>query len=236
MANGTVHLPQELTDHVIGFLADDATALSACTLVCRAWSVKSTLLLFKTLPIEWRQIHQFISSIHGLDRIREPVRKLHLGCCLCINAKECACERVIRQVCDSSSEDSTSYPSVDYLISMNDLLTVISLFPHLETATLYNLELSNVVATDPSRITLASTKLQLQELILVDIWDMAIYPALSYQLLNAFKSIGNLKVTSLRRKGGYQLAIFRSLDPALRSWTQCNCCTGGKTLHGWTLH
>ncbi|KIP02238.1 hypothetical protein PHLGIDRAFT_304923 [Phlebiopsis gigantea 11061_1 CR5-6] len=184
------HLPQELTDHVINFLADDAPALKACSLVCTSWSAKSTLLLFKTLSVAWGSIGRLVG---GRDRVRNAVRHLHLGCESHYESERC-CEHTIYHLPEGLKHRlAASWALENYqrcrLVSTGDLVEVISLFPRLKVATLYNLHLGDVVVSE-----ITSTELQLQQLVLVNVWGIDAYPAVLARFLSSFKSIGYLKV------------------------------------------
>ncbi|KAF7368976.1 hypothetical protein MVEN_00224000 [Mycena venus] len=76
----TIELPAELIDAILDHLARDFTSLKACSLVCRAWVVRSRSHLFETCSLAPNNIIGFCSllhsctflhHIHSLDLFRE---------------------------------------------------------------------------------------------------------------------------------------------------------------------
>lgn len=192
MGIGARDLAQELTDHIIGYLADDVATLSACSLVCKHWSAPSSRLLFHTLSVPWEQLARLSASIDRLDRLRGAARELVLGCPDHNTAEECNCERAARMTRDDLSPGYPGHPTPATPVHLKHLIKLLSLLPRLDTATLFGLELGRVAVGDVSQI--ASAGLRLRKLALVDVRRMPLYPAASAYLFSAFQAIGELEI------------------------------------------
>ncbi|KIP02054.1 hypothetical protein PHLGIDRAFT_16809 [Phlebiopsis gigantea 11061_1 CR5-6] len=197
MGCGAQDLPQELTDHVISFLADDTASLSSCSLACKSWSAESTKLLFHTLLVESDDVEDFLSFVDQLriDRVRGNIRRLHLGCDLYVKAasEECCCERDIRRIQEHQPGIYRDLcPSYRTWVSAEKLLTALSLLPRLESVTLLRVVIESVTNPESLKI-FRSMKLRLDSLILVDTWDVETFPGYLKELLSGFYSIRDFK-------------------------------------------
>jgi hypothetical protein len=73
-------LPQELYDGIIDLIRDP-TLRAVCSLVCKAWVLRSQRLLFSTLAISTRQRwHGLIVFLDGASHIAAMVEKLRVAC------------------------------------------------------------------------------------------------------------------------------------------------------------
>ncbi|KIP05765.1 hypothetical protein PHLGIDRAFT_485775 [Phlebiopsis gigantea 11061_1 CR5-6] len=73
-------LPQELTGLVMKNLSRNRTALCTASLVCKAWAVESSRVLFEIHTIELKRPHdaEWLATLKGSTRIRTNVRHLRV--------------------------------------------------------------------------------------------------------------------------------------------------------------
>ncbi|KAJ6476287.1 hypothetical protein C8R45DRAFT_375699 [Mycena sanguinolenta] len=73
----TIELPPELIDSILDFLAGDYRALKACSLLCRAWALRSRRHLFKTCTVSSKNVLAFCHAlVSGSTFDPEQIRKI----------------------------------------------------------------------------------------------------------------------------------------------------------------
>lgn len=74
-------LPQELTDYIVDYLADDKRALRTCALICRAFVRRSRAHIFEEVVLSYRPSDDnFLDVCSYSTTVLQSVRTLHIDC------------------------------------------------------------------------------------------------------------------------------------------------------------
>lgn len=187
-------LPQELTDLVLEFISDRVT-LAACTLVCKSWTVWSTRLYFRKFKVVRPVVTALYDYLQFTERARENIRHFIIE-----STDGWAGGR--RHGSHSGSPDGAI---VAHTFSVNELVSVLSLLPKLESLELHSTPIyldmwllplvgwpADFHPTSPDLAQLREARLSLESLRLVNMASFVADISCMQAFLSAFERIDDL--------------------------------------------